>query len=126
MPDQQESVAPEATVPALDAEIASSLASVWARYVGARPADSEMEFDGKVVRWVITDGTAAFAEGMAAEPEDGSPPRPERTMTGYKRDTAAAVAKATHRRVVAVISKHDKKTGVAKETFILESPRKKY
>ena len=126
MPDQEESTATATVVAALDTEIASSLASVWARYVGARPADSEMEFDGKVVRWVIADGTAAFAEGMAAEAEEGAPPRPERTMTGYKRDTAAAVAKATHRRVVAVISKHDKKTDIVRETFILDSPRKKY
>jgi len=126
MPDDQESIPAAIAAPELDTEIASSLASVWARYVGARPATSEMEFDGSVVRWVIADGTAAFAAGMAAEPEDGAPPRRERTMTGYKRDAAAAVAKATHRRVVAVISKHDKKTGVAKETFILETPRKKY
>jgi hypothetical protein len=126
MPDLQEPTPTASPAPELDTEIASSLATVWARYAGARPAASEMEFDGSVVRWVIAGGTAAFAEGMAAESEEGASPRPERTVSGYKRDTAAAVAKVTHRRVVAVISKHDKKTGVARETFILESPRKRY
>ena len=108
------------SAPDLSATIGSSLASVWARYVGARPAQAETQLKGSVVRWVLADGTSQFEQGMAAQPEDGTP-APDRTMSGYKRETAAAVAKATSRRVVAMISKHDTKTGVATETFILET-----
>jgi uncharacterized protein YbcI len=104
----------------LSTTIGSSLASVWARYVGARPAQAEMQLKGSVVRWVLTDGTSQFEQGMAAEPVDGSPAK-ERTLSGYKRETSAVVAKATSRRVVAMISNHDSKTGVATETFILET-----
>jgi hypothetical protein len=106
----------------LSTEIGSSLASVWARYFGARPSKAETEFDGKVVRWVLADGTNEFEHGMSAQAADGE----ARTVWGYKRDTSAAVTKITHRRVMAMISKHDEKTGVATEIFILERPVIRY
>jgi uncharacterized protein YbcI len=126
MPDQQDAQPTEDAPSALSTEIGNSLASVWARYIGARPSNAETELEGNVVRWVLTDGTSEFEQGMAAEPAEGEAPKQARTVIGYKRDTSAAVAKATHRRVMAMISKHDAKTGIATETFILERPLKKH
>lgn len=124
MPDQQE--APPAPPPTLSTEIGSSLASVWARYVGARPAGAETEVDGNVVRWTLAGGTGEFDASMAADDEeDAERSGPRRTVTGYKRELTAAVARTTHRRVTAVISKQDAKTGAATETFILEQLHRK-
>lgn len=126
MPDQPDAETISSPRSELSDEISSSLASVWARYVGARPANAVMELDGSIVRWVLADGAVQFEAGMAAEPAEGEAPREERSVTGYKRETAAVVAKATHRRVVAMVSDHNAKTGIATETFILEAPRTKY
>jgi uncharacterized protein YbcI len=126
MPDQQDVHPDVEPASDLSTEIGTSLASVWARYFGSRPSKAETEFDGKVVRWVLADGTSEFDLGMSSESVDDEPAAPARTVRGYKRDTSAAVAKATHRRVMAMISDHDAKTGVATETFILERPIRKY
>jgi uncharacterized protein YbcI len=126
MPDQQNAELSGEHVSDLSTEIGSSLASVWARYFGARPSKAETEFDGKVVRWVLADGTSEFEAGMSAQASDTETQLPERTMRGYKRDTSAAVAKTTQRRVMAMISDHDANTGVATETFILERPVRRY
>ncbi len=127
MTDQDATTAPDAvpSTPAseLSDEIASSLASVWARFAGARPVDTALEFDGRVVRWTLPAGLDALNEGIGASGEDGGEPR---TMIGYRRATSGAVSKATHRRVSARMSKQDKKTGATTETFILEAITKKY
>jgi hypothetical protein len=121
MPDQE-------TPPPSDlsTEIAASLSSVWARYVGARPSESEVDVNGGVVRWTLPGGTGEFEKGMAAGEEGREAGQPVHTVAGYERETSSVVAKATRRRVQARMSKHDRKTGVATETFILESPPKKY
>ena len=126
MADQQDAEGLSPEVSALSTKVGASLASVWARYFGARPSEAETTLDANAVRWVLAQGTSEFEQGMAAEAAEGEPPLPERTMYGYKRDTSAAVAKATGRRVMAMISKHNAKTGVATETFILETPPKRY
>ena len=126
MPDQHDAESPTAAHSGLSSEIGASLASVWARYFGARPSEAETQFDAGVVRWTLAHGTSEFKQGMSAEAADGEAPMPVRTVNGYKRDTSAAVAKVTGRRVMAMISKHNAKTGVATETFILETPPKKY
>lgn len=126
MPDHTDVPSAEDAPSDLSTEIGNSLASVWARYVGARPSNAETQLDGGVVRWVLADGTSEFAEGISVEGEDGEELTPKRKMSRYKRDTSAAVAKITHRKVVAMISKHDAKTGIARETFILEVAPKKY
>ncbi len=125
MPDQtdQQEAAP---LPTLSTEVGASLASVWARYVGARPANAQTEVDGNVVRWTLAGVTNELEEGLAAAGEDADPGRPVRTMTGYRRELSAAVAKATHRRVSASISKQDVKAGSATETFVLERQFKKH
>ena len=126
MPDQQDAEGLTPRASALTAEIGASLASVWARYFGARPSEAETRLKADSVHWVLARGTSEFEQGMAAEAAEGDAPLPERTMYGYKRDTSAAVAKVTGRRVMAMISKHNEKTGVATETFILETPPKRY
>lgn len=126
MPDQQDAEVSTEPVNDLSAQIGTSLASVWARYVGARPDKAETELDGTVVRWKVTDGVEEFDKGMSAEADDDGKPIAPRTMPGFKRDTSAAVAKTTKRKVMAMISKHDGKTGLATETFILEQAPKRY
>lgn len=120
MPDQPTAEPSPGSAQALSTEIGGSLASVWARYVGARPTGAETQLEDRVVRWILAGGTSEFEAGMNAEPADGERPLPVRTMTGYKRESTAAVAKATRRKVVAMISDHNAKTGVATETFILD------
>jgi hypothetical protein len=125
MPGQSEVPADDSTQPPpleLSDEIASSLGSVWARYTGARPKDSAVEVDGRVVRWELPGGTEDLTTGLAATDENGD----ARTMTGFRRATFAAVTKVTHRKVAAHTSKQDKKTGATSETFILEAITKKY
>lgn len=110
----------------LSTEIGASLASVWARYVGSRPKSAEVELDGSAVRWTIADGTDALAEGINTDPETEGAGRTARTLTGFRRETSAAVAKVTHRTVKARISKQDAKTGATTETFILEPIHRRY
>lgn len=107
----------------LSGELASSLASVWARFAGARPVDTAVEFDGRVVRWSLPDGLDALNAGIETSGEDDGT---QLTMTSYHRATCSAVSKTTHRRVSAHMSKQDKTTGAATETFILEALTKKY
>ena len=125
MPDQENVPVedPAQGPPDLSSEIASSLASVWARYTGARPTGCEVEVADGVVRWRLPEGLADLRTGIEAPPENDATPQ---TMSGYRRATSAAVAKVTHRRVSAHISKEDKDTGAGTETFILEAITKKY
>jgi hypothetical protein len=102
----------------LSVEVGASLASVWARYAGARPTSAETELDGNVVRWRLADGNGALERGLEPNEEDST--RRPLTISGYKRELTAAVARTTGRRVMAAISKEDKDTGGASETFILE------
>lgn len=122
MPEQQEQAPPRS----LSDEIEASFASVWARYVGARPTGVEIELDGSVVRMILPGGTEQFKQAMsevADAADDGDRPL---TVAGYEREASKAVSKTTRRRVDAMISKHNAKTGVATEVFILEPPRKRY
>lgn len=125
MPDQGNAPVDELAdaPPDLSSEIASSLASVWARYVGARPTGCVVEIDDGVVRWHLPEGLADLRTGIEAPVESDAAPQ---TMTGYRRATSAAVSKVTHRRVSAHISREDKETGASTETFILEAITKKY
>lgn len=124
MPDQNASPATE--TPAANTvsdELASSLCSVWARYAGARPTDTALEFDGHVIRWNLPQGLTAVNAGVDASGEGEGP---DLTMTGYRRAASSAVAKVTHRKVSAHMSKLNKETGATTETFILEAITKKY
>ena len=125
MPDQQQVEGVRSSADELKAQIGSSLSAVWARYAGARPTDPETQVDGDVVRWILPEGTSQFEAGMAAEPEPGERPGPVRTPTGYRREAAAAVSRATHAKVLAIISRHDTKTGIVRDAFVLEARRRR-
>jgi len=107
-------------VPGLTAEINSSLSAVWGRYATVRPKGAETEISDNVVRCTFTDSVKSFEQGMSEDADAGENGH-GRTVTTYERDASAAVAKATHRRVLAFISKHDEKTDAATEVFILDS-----
>ena len=122
MPDQTEEAAPRS----LSAEVEASLAAVWARFVGARPVGAHMEHDGNVFRLTVPDGTEQFERGLARDDDDATVDASTRTVARYEHAAAKAVAKATRRKVGAMISKHDAKTGIATEVFILEHLPKKF
>jgi hypothetical protein len=82
--------------------------------------------ESDVVRWVLPNGTSEFEDGMTVDDDGEAPEQPRRTMAGYKRETAAVVAKITHARVAAMISKHDAKTGIATEIFVLDPGPRRY
>lgn len=124
MPDLQEST----KAPDLSAEIGRSLASVWARYAGERPGEATTEIDTDVVRWIMPDAAGELKKGMSAVAESAAPPAQGKrapTLAGYEREISSVVARATHRRVVALIRKDNEKTGVASQVFILERLRVK-
>lgn len=99
-------------------EVTRSLTAVWKRYAIERPTEAETEIDGSVVRCVLRGAVESFEKGMAAQSDgDGKPARDLKT---YRRDAAAAVSRATHKRVLAVISDHDAETDVATEVFVLD------
>lgn len=103
-------------------EITRSLGAVWHRYSGRRPRAMSVEVDASVVRCVIeenpiedaVDGDVALAPG----PGVGSP------RFGY--DATAVVARATHQRVIAFMSKRDGKTQIVTQTHILDRPRERF
>jgi hypothetical protein len=106
-------------------KVEASVAAVWTRFVGARPLDARTEHDGNVFRMTMPNGTEQFAKGIARE-DDGVSDATPRTAARYEFAAARAVSKVTHRKVDAMISKHNTKTGVATEVFILEELPKKY
>jgi len=118
--------APPSPQDLLSQELNTSLSSVWARYTGSRPTDASVAIDGSFVRWTLPDGTAELEARMTAVNEEREPGQPTRTRHGYERETSAVVSKATRRLVRARISKQDKSTGVAIESFVLEAPSRKY
>ena len=116
----------EGTEPQTLAErVEASVAAVWTRFVGARPVDPRTEQDGNVFRLTMPRGTEQFAQGIARDDDRDAGASP-RTAARYELAAARAVSKVTHRKVDAMISKHDKKTGVATEVFILEQLPKKH
>jgi hypothetical protein len=125
LPDHQEIAQEIAPPPDVSDEIGASLASVWARYVGARPTEATIEVETGVVRWLLVDGAGEFERGLKSTNEGRDEASPEFTLTGFRRETSAVVSRATHNRVVARMSKSNKDTGVATETFILDAIRKK-
>lgn len=104
----------------LPTEVTRSLTALWKRYAIERPAEAETEISGSVVRCVLHGAVENFEKGMAAQADDDRDGKSARDVTTYRRDAAAAVSKATHKRVLAFISDHDAKTDVATEVFVLD------
>ena len=96
-------------------EIGRSLGAVWQRHAGSRPSAVNTEINGDVVKCVM--------KGAVTDKEadtDGEAPRSPDSRD-YGRDAIAVVTKATRRRVLGFVPKHDAKREVATDTFILES-----
>lgn len=107
----------EAPSGGMPAEVTRSLSAVWKRYAANRPETVETEISGNRVRCVLRDAVGDFELGLSAQDDgDGA----VRDMTTYRRDASAAVARATHRRVLAFISEHDAETDTATELFLLD------
>ena len=98
-------------------EVTRSLSAVWKRYAASRPEDVETRIVGNRVLCVLRDAVGDFEQGLSAQEgtDDGA-----RDLISYRRDASAAVARATHRRVLAFISDHDAKSGTATEIFLLD------
>lgn len=109
----------------LSTKISAAVASVWTNYAdGDRPTDVRTEIRGDVVTCFLPDAVENFERGMAAMDSDDAQVTPPRTRGAFRRDASAAVRRVTHRRVSAFISKHDAKTDVATEVFILDPMRR--
>jgi uncharacterized protein YbcI len=106
----------------LEAAINDSMAAVWKRYVGRRPTDVNTSVRGSRVECVLGDVVEQFSDTIELATDGDQTAVDQRlTTTGYRREAAAAVAKLTRRRVMAVISNRNEKTDVATEIFILDA-----
>ncbi len=103
-------------------DVSSSLASVWRNYAGERPADIETRISGTHVTCVLKGAARRFDEGMAAAAAEHDGEGRRLTVATFRNDAINAVNRATRRKVMAFVSKHDTKTDVATELFILDRP----
>ena len=103
-------------------ELNGSLATVWLRFAGARPGNTETTINGNVVKCVMSDADLPQAPSSEdppdADPRLGSEP-------AYRRDAMATVARLTGLPVTAMISDHRKKDHTATSTFILDDRRRR-
>lgn len=98
---------PEGDSPeSVQTRLSRSMGNVWQNHTGERPGAVSSKVDGDVVKCAI-------------EKADGQSPQ----TAGYRNEAIHAVAKIMGRKVNAFIPKHDKKTDVTTDTFILEPPR---
>lgn len=116
--------------PSVAEQIAKSLGSVWSRHASRRPSEISAEINDSVVVCTFKDAVASFAAGPPVEEDaegNGKPAADSRVSnpSAYKHEAIAAVSRLTERRVVGFIPKHDKKTDVATEKYILERAVKK-
>ena len=86
--------------------LSRSLGTVWANHTGGKSSAVDTALKDNVVRCTIAD----------AEEKLDSP--------AYRDEAMAAIASIMGLKVQGFIAKHDSKTGVATETFILERPRR--
>jgi uncharacterized protein YbcI len=108
---------------ALAGEISASLGGLWKLYTGTRPANIDTAIEGTRIACVLEDAVVSFDDGIAAaEAADLAPGERRLTQQTFRQDAITAVAKSTHRRVVAFVSKHDSDTDTATEVFILDNP----
>jgi hypothetical protein len=113
----------DAPAPALTDEITRSLSAIWNRHSSTRASDVSTVIEGDVVRCTFTDAVASFAAGPAPAEDEGA--TEEKQLPTYRHEATGAIARLTKRKVVAFIPRHDKKTDVAIETFILEERRRR-
>ena len=87
-------------------QLSRSLGTIWANHTGGKPGAVSTSVSGDVVRCEMAD-----ADGRSPD------------TAGYRNDAMHAVSRVTGRKVRGFIPKHDKKTDVTTDTFILEPPR---
>jgi hypothetical protein len=104
-------------------QIARSLGAVWQRFSGQRPKSTTVEIEQNAVRCVIEVGTSDPATDDGAEPGKA---RLSTDSAGFSYNATAVITRATGRRVVAFIPKHDKKKQTTTQTFILDQPRQRF
>jgi hypothetical protein len=107
-------------------EIARSLGSVWQRFSGQRPKSTTVEIERNAVKCVIEEGAADPDTDEVAETADGAEANLSTDSAGFGYNATAVITRATGRRVVAFIPKHDKKTQTSTQTFILDQPRQRF
>jgi hypothetical protein len=112
----------ESTGNATSDQIARSMGSVWQRFSGARPKSTSVEIERNVVRCTIEEGTAEPADENAEPVEPGL----STDSPSFSYNATAVITRATGRRVVAFIPKHDKKAQTSTQTFILDQPRQRF
>jgi hypothetical protein len=126
MPESQvnPSVEHGAEVDPTSNEIARALGSVWQRFSGRRPKSTRVEIERDVVRCVIEesppDAEVAEESGAGADPEGSLASR------RFDYNATAVITRATGRRVIAYIPKHEKDTLISTQTFILDRPRQRF
>ena len=108
------------TAQPLPEEIASAVSGVWQRHAAKRPTKASAEINGNVVTCRIPNAVRDFEAGPEGDDPDGADHR----TASYRRQATAAVSKATHCRVVALISDRDPDSDTATETFVLETAPK--
>ncbi len=113
----------QTATPPLNTAISNALGLVWKDYAGERFA-VKTDVRGTRVACTLENSVRSFNDGMAAANDDDAenPPPSPLTVASYRRAAIEAVAKVTHQRVSAFVSKHNAKTDVATEVFILAAP----
>jgi hypothetical protein len=105
-------------------EIARSLGSVWQRFSGRRPKSTSVEIERDVVRCTIEESPPE------AETDEDSETRPDPELSMDSRrfdyNATAVITRATGRRVIAFIPKHEKNSQMTTQTFILDRPRRRF
>jgi hypothetical protein len=112
----------QTAVQPLNTAISNALGLVWKDYAGQR-FSVKTDVAGTKISCILENSVQSFNDGIAGTIQDPEgPPPATRTLAGYRRAAIEAVAKATHQRVSAFVSKHNAKTDVATEVFILAAP----
>jgi uncharacterized protein YbcI len=107
----------------LPADVSSSLGSLWKQYSGERPTDIETNIQGTRIACVLKDAVQGFDDNLAVVAAAGVDPEVRQlTSKTYRHDAIQAVTRVTRRRVMAFVSDHDAKTGIATEVFIEDTP----
>jgi hypothetical protein len=105
-------------------EIARALGSVWQRFSGRRPKSTQVEIERDVVRCRIEESPPG--EEVAEELETGADPEGSLDSSRFNYNATAVITRATGRRVVAHIPKHEKDSLISTQTFILDRPRQRF
>lgn len=88
-------------------EISQSMAAIRERFGGQKPTQVKTEVSGDTVRCTLHNA-----------------PAPE-NLTRYRSAAMSAVSRVMERRVIILVNNQDKKTDVATEVFMLDTPTRR-